>query len=36
VEQLIALYVSSDAVALDMLTRMKEKQASTNRLQTGS
>jgi integrase len=36
VEQLIALYVSSDAVALDMLQRMKEKHVSTNRLQTAS
>jgi integrase len=36
VQALLTKYVSRDAVALDLLTRMKQKPATTNRLQTGS
>lgn len=35
VEALLARYVSGDAVALDMLSRMKQKRAPTNQRQTG-
>ena len=36
VDGLMALYVSADVVALDMLQRMDQKRAATNRLQTGA
>lgn len=36
VDTLMALYVSADVVALDMLQRMDRKRAATNRLQTGT
>lgn len=35
VDRLMALYVSADVVALDMLARMDQKQGATNRSQTG-
>ncbi len=36
IDGLLALYVSADVVALDMLQRMDQKRAATNRLQTGA
>lgn len=36
VDELLTKYCSGDAVALDLLSRMNQKPATTNRLQTGS